>query len=290
MAGLKVTPLSSVLGARVEGLDLARDAQENAEQLRELLWRHMVVVFPNQPLGEAEQQALLSVFGPLQPHPVLARFGDDRTVFFVGEDQVRPLEDGTSGTSYQTEFDEWHSDYTFASSLPAVASLRAEVLPETGGDTTWANMALAFDRLSGRMQEILRGMTATHWFGELFVQNFPFADRGEGALEKFRDDFKPVRHPVVVEHQPTGRPALFVNPVYTVRIDQLSPRESDAILRFLFSHMTAAPLLYKHRWSRDDLVIWDEQLTTHLAPSGVRGPRRLVRVVAGSVQPKPWQG
>jgi taurine dioxygenase len=147
-------------------------------------------------------------------------------------------------------------------------------------------MDAAFAALSAPMQDILRGFHAEHAPGPYFAPNFGVADFGPGALDAFVQAFPPVRHPLVTRHPETGREALFVNPAYTKHIVGLTVDESRTLLRMLFHHATRPRFVYRHHWSRDDFVIWDERSTIHLAPSDfLPHPRRLVRVAAGHTTP-----
>ena len=81
----------------------------------------------------------------------------------------------------------------------------------------------------------------------------------------------------------TGRKALFVSPVYTVGIEGLAPAETQAILSFLFAHMTQDPFVYRHRWREKMLLMWDNRCTTHYALGGYDGHLRVMHrtTVAG---------
>ena len=72
----------------------------------------------------------------------------------------------------------------------------------------------------------------------------------------------------------TGRGALFVNPGYTDAIVGLQPKESDALLGFLFAHLSSPRFHYRHHWNVDDVVIWDEVATVHQGPDDFWPQRR----------------
>ena len=56
----------------------------------------------------------------------------------------------------------WHSDITFEPIPSDYAMLKLHTLPESGGDTLWASMYEAYDKLSPAMARWLETLTATH--------------------------------------------------------------------------------------------------------------------------------
>jgi taurine dioxygenase len=48
-------------------------------------------------------------------------------------------------------------------------------------------------------------------------------------------------------------------------INELPPAESDAILKFLYEHCTSPQFVYRHSWTRNDVVMWDNRATMHKA-------------------------
>jgi taurine dioxygenase len=156
-----------------------------------------------------------------------------------------------------------------------------------GGDTLWASTIAAYESLSPSMKRWLAELRAVHWHGPHFAWNFGITKQGPDAVARFEAAFPPVEHPVVITHPETGRRALFVNPSYTVRLTDLTPGESEALLGFLFRHLTQPRFHLRHHWTQDDLVVWDERTTLHLAPTDfLPHRRRLIRVAVGSEAPR----
>lgn len=284
-----VTPLTSGLGARVEGLDVTqlRD-REQVRALRKALVEHLVLVFPGQPISGEDQRRFASAFGTPEPHPVTRFFGGDDTIVSVDNELIAlPEEASTLPLGNLAEHGAWHTDYTFSPEIPEFATLRADVVPPVGGDTWWTNMVAAYEALSAVVRGLLDGLNALHWHGPHFAPNFGIANYGPDAVGRFERAFPPVEHPMVISHPETQRRALFVNPSYTTQIVGMTAAESDAFLRFLFHHMVRSEFLFRHHWRPDDLVMWDERATAHLAPTDFQPHRRrLIRVAVGRSVPR----
>jgi taurine dioxygenase len=148
-------------------------------------------------------------------------------------------------------------------------------------------MMAAFDDLSPTMQGWLEGCEALHWYPTSFKPNFAFHLYGADAEERFDAHYVPWRHPMVVRHPISGRQALFVNPVYTVEIVGLTEHESHDLLTSLYRHCFSPKYLYRHHWTPDDLVIWDELTMTHRAPTDyMPHRRRMIRFTGGVLVPE----
>ena len=284
----EIIPLSSCLGARVTGIDLReRRDPETVAAIRKALREHLVLVFPEQALSAAEQCDFASDFADPEPHPVSRFFGEDDVVVHVDNELIALPEEASSiPLGNLAAHGAWHTDYSFSPRIPEFATLRAEVLPPVGGDTLWCNTIAAYAALSPIFQELLDGSRAVHWHGPHFAPNFGISRHGPEAIRRFEEGFPPTEHPIVIAQPETGRRALFVNPSYTTQIVGMTAAESESMLNFLFRHMAASRFVFRHHWSPDDLVMWDEHATLHLAPTDFHPHRRrLVRVAVGSVAP-----
>jgi taurine dioxygenase len=272
----EIEPLTSTFAARVDGIRLTAATDADVSEIRDALHEHGVLVFPGQEMSRDEQLAFTEKFGEVHDHPV-------REFLTGGGDPVSVVENDASKPPQGDQH--FHVDYSFNTVVPDLAVLRAEVIPERGGDTIWSSASVAYDALSERVKQMLQGLQAVHDAGDRFW----FEMRrtiGEEAAGRARDVFVGNRHPVVGPHPFTGRMLLFVNPGYTVRIDELTVRESDGLLRLLFDHVNDPLFHYRHRWKAGDVVMWDEHQTTHMGPNDFYpAERRLTRVTAGQHAP-----
>ncbi|MCP4436084.1 MAG: taurine dioxygenase [Actinomycetia bacterium] len=231
-ARLGLTKLSGSIGARAEvSLDAVLEDGTTQQALKAALHEHLVLVFPRLSPSPQQQEQLARTFGDLQPvesYNVAHPDAEYVTVF-----------DSVEG--YKA--DRWHSDATWREEVPMGASLCMVRCPSYGGDTLFANTHAAWDSLSGGMRSLLAGRRALH-------------EIGPGSS---------FEHPVVIAHPVTGRPALFVNRIFTRGITNLPQEESDAVLPFLMEHVSRPEFTYRHRWQEGDVVIWDNWATQHYA-------------------------
>ncbi|KAF8063315.1 taurine catabolism dioxygenase [Lyophyllum atratum] len=162
----------------------------------------------------------------------------------------------------------WHSDITFEPVPSDYAILKMHTIPRVGGDTIWASGYEAYDRLSPAYQKFLEGLTAVHHapdFIEYAERHGITMNDNRGSPENTGTSLTAV-HPVIRTHPLTGFKTLFVNREFTKRIVELSPEESDDVLRFLQLHISENhDLQVRYRWNANDIAIWDNRATFHTA-------------------------
>jgi taurine dioxygenase len=249
---LDIRPVAGALGAEIHGLDLSRELSvESREQVRQLLNEYEVIFFRDQDISPAMQKSLALSFGPLQTHPAYD------TV--EGFPELTILE---STPEKPTKIEAWHSDMTFRQHPPMGTVLRSVIVPPKGGDTLWASMTAAYRGLSPPMQKFLQGLTAVHDFAHGFKESLA----EPGGRERLADAVAanpPVRHPVIRTHPETGRKVIFVNSLFTTHIEGLKAAESEALLQFLFRHVTTPEYTCRFQWRPHSIAIWDNRSTQH---------------------------
>ena len=248
---VEVRPLSPLIGAEVVGPDLARPLGAGAvAAVRDALNRHHVVFFRDQELTPAQQADFARQFGtPTEGHPVIPALD--------GSPEVLAIDSREDRASW------WHTDVTFLPTPPLGSILYMAVCPEVGGDTTWASLQDAYDRLSEPVRILCDSLIAVHhdpWFAADVDERGGFEWHGEHI-----DKLLPAIHPVVRTHPETGRRGLFVNPQFTRTILGLSDNESDAVLQMLYRHCTQPELTCRFRWRPGSVAFWDNRATLHYA-------------------------
>jgi taurine dioxygenase len=87
-----------------------------------------------------------------------------------------------------------------------------------------------------------------------------------GYAERIEQNALVSHHPVVRVHPRTGEKALFVNPVFTDHILDVSPIESRLILGYLFDELARPEYTVRFRWEPGSVAFWDNRATAHLGP------------------------
>ena len=148
--------------------------------------------------------------------------------------------------------------------------LRCVECPPVGGDTMWANMALAYERLPVEIKEQIEGLRANHSFESSFAAAMPLEQR-----LAMKAQYPDAEHPVVRIHPDTGEKILFVNAFTThftnfhtperVRFGQDANPGGPDLLRYLISQAYVPEYQVRWRWQPNSVAIWDNRSTQHYA-------------------------
>lgn len=151
----------------------------------------------------------------------------------------------------------WHSDVSSAAKPPGLSMLKMEVVPESGGDTLFADMRQVFAGLSPTLQGFLQTLHARHE---------PRAHYLYLSGAKRLDELPSTDHPMVRSHPLTGDRALFVNAAFVSHIVELDRAESSALLRMLYDKVAySVNVQCRVAWQPNTVVFWDNRIVQHHA-------------------------
>jgi alpha-ketoglutarate-dependent taurine dioxygenase len=288
---IEARPLAAAMGAEIRGVDLTRLEDAQFEEIRHALFRHKMIYFREQGLTHSDHEAFSLRFGP---------FAEDAyTQGVPGHRDVHPLIKEADDPSKMVFGEGWHTDSPFLAEPPAITILHSIEIPPFGGDTMWANSALAYSMLSETYRRMIAGLEVRFSLRDVLaavheaveVTDSPIgrlaATRGASQLsEDLRRKIRGNVHPLVRTHPVTGEKALYIDPSYGIGIEGLSPEESVPILRFLTEHVTQPAFTCRLRWEPNMLAMWDNRLCVHQAYNDYQGYRReLYRTTVAGEKP-----
>ena len=273
---IRIEPLDGPIGAVVHGLDSARTLSDaDFEKVERAMFDHVAIVIRDLEENVPWLHDFGRRFGHLVPH-VLDQYHHPAT----HEISIIARNDGTaqSRTTGKPAGAFWHSDLSYEAEPSDAIFLYAQKVPSGGGDTMVANMALAYERLPQATKDRIANLTATHRWGW----------NTGGATPKLTDvqqaSHPDVVHPVVRPHPRTGRKVLFVNPGYTMKINELPDAEGEALLAELFEHSLRPEFHYRHSWKTKMLLGLDNRSSMHCAIDDYTEPRRMLRMIVGNTE------
>lgn len=260
---LDIRPLSPAIGAEIFGIDLgAPDIGDRIPELRAALLEYGVIFFREQTLSAQEHIAFARHFGKLEIHPATPKGQPDPEILRIAH-----------GPDSRGRENNWHSDVTWRESPSLGSILRAIEVPDVGGDTLFANMHLAYERLSPEMKRFCTGLTAVHDIARVFARRL-----GKTA-EELHAMYPPMRHPVIRTHPESGKQVVYVNTGFTSHIEGLSDKESRWLLDHLYATAADPEIQCRFRWQAGSMAFWDNRLCQHLAASDYFPAKRVMERV-----------
>ncbi|PQE22472.1 putative alpha-ketoglutarate-dependent taurine dioxygenase protein [Rutstroemia sp. NJR-2017a BVV2] len=239
--GVTKVDLTPLTGSEITGVQLSKLSNAGRDQLARFVAERKVVAFRDQDLADLPINEALEFgryFGRLHVHPTSGAPAGYPEVHLVH----RGVADKTANSFFETRTSSvaWHSDVTYEQQPPGTTFLYVLDIPETGGDTLFANGVEAYNRLSDSFKERLHGLKATHsGIEQINASRY----RNGAALTRNIVGFK--------------------------------KEESDLILNFLYDHIAlGADFHARVKWAPKTVVVWDNRVATHTALVDWQGGQR----------------
>ena len=275
---IQIRELSPSFAAEVLGIDLSDDhGPDVVDEIKRLWWQHQILLFRGQTIDEVEEARFSGKLGPLEihlRHEYLSR--ETPEILYVSN----IVEDGRQIGILSNNDVGWHYDQIYLPK-PAVGSmLYAVELPQNDGDTYFADMTTAFERLPARIKSKLEGKRAIQSYAT-FNRTYS-VPTDEDQTKKSPD----IDQPVIRTHPYSGRKSLYICAGMTTRILGMPEQESDELLAYLFEWCVRPEFVYRHEWQLGDAILWDNASTIHRRDPFDTNQRRLMKRTTILPQPE----
>jgi taurine dioxygenase len=271
---IETTRLCGTFGAEVAGVDLTSPLPDEVlVEVKQAFLEHSLLIFRNQHLEPKDQINFASQFGTLDRHPIVRGIDDAPEVTRIEKEANCP-----------TTFGEvWHSDNSFTAEPSMGSVLTGIVVPPYGNDTVFANMNAVYNSLSSGMKEMLLDLKAIHTASRAFSYS-PSREakyKGDASMKYEESDIlnQEFHHPVVRTHPETGKKAIYVNEMFTIRFQDMTEEESLPLLEYLFSLPSKPEFQCRIKWESDMVAMWDNRILQHVAVNDCNKFRRVMHRV-----------
>jgi len=277
----EIVPLTKHIGAELRGIDLRMQPDDEAVRAIYRAWLdHLVIVFPDQDLSQEDLVRVTGYFGEIGQLSRPAKY------FPAGYSKLLPgimlisniRENGEPIGALPDGEMMFHHDMIHAEVPSKATLLYAVEIPSAGGNTLFASGYGAYDTLDPTIRDRLEGRNALHHY------NYGSTSRGD---RKGTEAYGECIHPVFRTHEDTGRKAIYVNRLMTVRILDLPEDDSERLLNLLWDHSESREFVYEHVWRKGDLLLWDNRCSSHARTDFPSTERRLMlrTTVKGTLRP-----
>lgn len=273
MADIK--PIRGSFGADIIGVDLNTITDADFELIYQAWLDHGVLRIRGQQLDEDGLQQFSERFGPLEEMPY-GRLSEELkkkikniyvTVISNIIENGRPI--GGLGSSEAT----WHSDMTYVETPPPASVLLGVEIPQTGGDTWFADQYAAYEALPEELKKRIENLSIKHDAAHTSVgklrpgfEAFDTPEQAPGAI-----------HPIISTHSETGKKCIYLGRREWACIVGLSPTKSEALLDELWRYAAREEHVIRHQWQPGDVIIWDNRCVLHRRDDIDPRDRRLMR-------------
>lgn len=272
---LDLVPLSPAIGVEVRGVDLRKPMDAAARAALRAAWaENCILLVRGQDLTEEEQFAYARIYGEIADRvapPVEKRsYRADPTnpmqlVTNRQDDQGRPLGSLGDGEMW------FHTDKCYVEKPHRASFLYAVEIPSTGGHTKFANLYNAYDRLPAALRDKLEGRKV--------LQLYDYGKAEYANLDQNLEELLHYWQPLFVTNPDTGRKAVYVSRLMSVRIEGMDDDESRRVLDQISDIIEAPDNIYDHAWTAGDIIVWDNLSSLHARTDWPREePRSLRRV------------
>ncbi|MFT6581763.1 MAG: TauD/TfdA dioxygenase family protein [Alphaproteobacteria bacterium] len=267
---LALNPVSDALGVEIGGVDLAAPMRdETFTQIEAAFDAHGVIVFRDQTITPAQQVAFSRRFGAVALNHNAKDFGidGDLEIYVISNatKDGRPVGAPRAGG-------QWHTDMCYAPKPARATMLHAVEVPVLHGlslgDTCFANTAAAWDSLPDDLQRFVENRRA--------IFDFQGRKRSRPIAAETLAKYPPVNHPIARTHPRTGRKGLYVMRDDCTGIEGMETGEAQALIAALADHITRPENVYRHRWRKGDVVVWDNCTVQHKAIFDYGLPQRRI--------------
>ena len=282
---LSIVPLSAVLGARIDGVDLVRPlGAALLASIEATLHDRGFVVIPRQALEPAEFVAFARQWGQPEPHVIdTYHHPADRNILILSNVRRggKPIGLVDAGTYF-------HTDYSYLERPARVTILHAIQMPRGTKGTTFANQTRAYEDLADSMKRRIEGLVVRHHYGN----RDDLDERSRTVASVLNEDQKKkvdwVRHPLVRPHPRTGRKTLYAVSGSSFAVEGMEEGAGRALLDELKAHSTQEKYRYTYDYRIGDVIVWDNAQLLHAAPlADPDDPRTLWRVTV-TERSEPW--
>lgn len=260
---MRIEPLTCAIGAELFDVNLveAIDNDDLFGTIHEAWLEHKVLFARDQDMSDAEHAAFARRFGELEDHPITKSLDEEPGIIKLYKTpDMAPVR-------YEAS---WHHDATFREEPPKGSVLRCVECPPVGGDTMWANMQLAYDRLPDHLKELIGGLKARHSMESVLGAAYREEKRHELGRQ-----FPDAEHPVVRTHPESGIKSLFTGAFMVhlsnfynstnTRVGYDWQPGANNLVNHLLAQATIPEYQVRWRWTPNSVAMWDNCSTQHYA-------------------------
>ena len=255
--------LHPTIGAKVQGIDLSILSDDNISEINNLWLKYLILLFPNQDISDEDHIKFGRKFGQLEKHPSLShRSSKNPEIYRVSNvsEEGKIIPSKNTSWQYLKQSWLWHTDSSFRE-IPSKGSILHGIsTTRKGASTDFADMYEAYNDLDKATKESINNLWVIHDHDYIINLSTELKSKqNKGSYEHL----PPVKHPLVQTHPVTRKKSLFLSPHTMVNVDGFNEIDGRNLLDELIDHSVQSKYVYKHEWTDNDIIMWDNRCTMH---------------------------
>ena len=253
---LQIEPITASLGAyvKIPADDVLKPGVP--QLILEALNRYNVLVFPQVNMSDDTFAALTAAMGDTHELAATAdnSAASDKGIYRIALDKDDQTQlDFIKGNNY------WHMDGTVYDAPGKATMLKCENPPSEGGDTEFASLFAAWEAMPEERKQSLKGLQVVHCLAA--VGRKMYDNPTDDDFARWNAVFPPTQHPLVWR-QKDGRTSLLIGSTAN-DIVGMDHEAGYAFLQDLLDWCTSAPFTYRHKWTKGDMVMFNNPGLLH---------------------------
>jgi taurine dioxygenase len=253
---LTISHLKPGFGARIHDIDLPSASDAQIDKVVAAFHRHGAVVVSGQTMTPDDLMRFIGRFGEAEDHTQTRFTLPGYPKIFILSNRVidgKPIGAHNDGVG-------WHTDYSYKPEPVMLTMLYAVEVPDEGSDTLLADGCAAWNALSPEKQAQLLPLSLHHSYRHFMATR----EFGAQVLSPEMAAANPdVEHPLIRTHPADGRKALWPSTGTVTEVIGKPGPEGLALIDELVAFMTGDDFVYRHKWAKGDLLMWDNRCTLH---------------------------
>lgn len=272
---ITISPITPGFVADISDVNISSVDDETFSAIYQAWLEYGVLRIRNQAIDEEELQRFSACFGPLEEAP-MGRMPEverkkikNRYVTQLSNIIVDGKPIGGLGNAEAS----WHSDMTYVDTPPPASILLGLEIPTHGGETYFSDQCAALAAMPESLRSRIEKLTIKHNAAHTSIGKLR---PGFDAFEDPRDA-PGAEHPIIRQHEETGRLALYLGRREWAYIPGLQLDESESLLDELWSYAALPKTVWQQQWQPNDVIIWDNRRVLHRRDGFDQSERRLMK-------------
>lgn len=263
-----ITSQPRSIGVELSDIDISTIDEKQVRLIRDLVYKHHLIVFRNQQIGTEEYLEFARKIGRPQIYLQDNYHHPDYPEIFVSSNvPENGKKVGVAGTGRY-----WHTDCAFEPEPLSLTLLSPQILPTSIRETYYIDMNQVYEELPSDLRVQVDGKYAVHEAKWRYKVQACDIDRAViDILNDAEQLAPPITHPAVITHPVSHLPALYISEGFTTGIVGLSHEENKLVLAKLFEVIQQDKYIRTHIWNEGDLLMWDNRMLIHKASSVPKG-------------------